>query len=69
MNAIHKIIEDAPEQLILNLPPHLRHRKVTVTVSVDNEQVNDPISTAPPKYLKLAIKNPIIPSRDSLYDR
>ncbi|MBF0142999.1 MAG: hypothetical protein HQM01_14520 [Magnetococcales bacterium] len=69
MHALRQIIEDAPEQLTVALPPHLHHRRVEVIVLPMDEAEEQHAIREEPRYQRWPTKERIIPSRDELHER
>ena len=69
MNAIRQIFDDAAEQLRIDLPPELRHRRVEVIILPLDEPVAPRNETAGPRYRTFRVDERLILDRDALHER
>lgn len=58
MDALHEIVEDAPAQLVVDLPPAFRHRRVEVTVTALDDEVTEATPRRKPNYKIFTVEDP-----------
>ncbi|HSO83810.1 hypothetical protein [Thiocapsa sp.] len=69
MNAIRQVFDDAAEQLRIDLPPELQHRRVEVIILPMDEKVAPFTETAGPRYRTFKVDERAIFDRDALHER
>lgn len=69
MEALRKIYDDAPDEILLAIPGEWRHRRIEIVLSaLDKPDDTCPANRAPP-YRILTVDRRIIADRDSLHER
>jgi hypothetical protein len=69
MEAVRRIVEDAPEEIIVSIPPEWRHRRVQVVLStLEGSDLMGTDSELPP-YRVLKVRRRVIAGRDALHER
>lgn len=69
MEAVRRIVEDAPEEIVVSIPPEWRHRRVQVVLSA--LEGSDIVRTDAelPSYRVLKVRRRVIAGRDALHER
>ncbi|WP_295437599.1 hypothetical protein [uncultured Thiodictyon sp.] len=69
MHAIRSIVDDAANQLLIELPPELRHRRLEVIVLPLDDQGPTADAQLRPRYQTLRVAERVIVGRDELHER
>ena len=69
METLRRVVEDAPEEIVVPVPPEWRHRRVEVVLSTLEPAEIDQATLEPPPYQVLRVRQRIIASRDALHER
>jgi len=69
MEALRKIYDDAPDEILLSIPSEWRHRRIEVVLStLDQPDDTGPANPAPP-YRIFKVDRRVVADRDSLHER
>ena len=69
MEALRKIVDDAPAEIVLPIPPEWRHRRIEVVLSALDHP--DPVQSEGEvhSYQVLKVSRRVIAARDELHER
>jgi hypothetical protein len=69
MDALRKIVDDAPAEIVVPIPPEWRHRRIEVVLSaLDRPDPVQPEGETHP-YQVVKVLRRVIASRDALHER
>lgn len=69
MEALRKIYDDAPDEILVPVPPEWRHRRIEVVLSA-LDRPEEPRSDADaPAYRVVKVHRRVIADRNSLHER
>ena len=69
MDALRKIVDDAPAEIVVPIPPEWRHRRIEVVLcTLDLPETTQPAG-APAPYQVLKVPRRVIATRDALHER
>jgi hypothetical protein len=69
MKALRRVVDDAPEEIVVPVPPEWRHRRVEVVLSTLEPTDISQATLEPPPYQVLKVRQRILASRDALHER
>lgn len=69
MEAVRRIVDDAPEEIVVQIPPEWRHRRIEVVLSALESSEIVRIDAEVPSYQVLKVSRRVVVGRDALHER
>ncbi len=69
MEAVRRIVDDAPEEILVQIPPEWRHRRIEVVISAPEGSESGRIGAELPSYQVVKVSRRVIVGRDALHER
>ena len=69
MEALRKVYNDAPDEILVPVPLEWRHRRIEVVISALDGCEEAVSSAATPAYRVVKVDRRVIANRDSLHER
>ncbi|WP_295428009.1 hypothetical protein [uncultured Thiodictyon sp.] len=69
MEALRKVYDDAPDEILLPIPSEWRHRRIEVVLSALDRPDDTGLANPVPPYRVLKVDRRIVANRDALHER
>jgi len=69
LEALRKVYDDAPDEILLPIPSEWRHRRIEVVLSALDRPDDTGLANPAPPYRVLKVDRRIVSDRDSLHER
>jgi hypothetical protein len=69
LEAVRRIVDDAPEEIVVQIPPEWRHRRIEVVLSALEGSESGRIGAELPSYQVFKVARRVIVGRDALHER
>lgn len=69
MEAVRRIVDDAPEEIVVQIPPEWRHRRIEVVLSALEGSEIVRTDAELPSYQVLKVSRRVMVGRDALHER
>lgn len=69
MEALRTVYDDAPDEILVPVPPEWRHRRIEVVLAALDRPGEPRPTAATPAYRVVKVHRRVIADRDSLHER